>query len=433
MKNQFIKFVRKYVPIASVLLVLLVPSCTKEKPGAADKVTIKIAHFWGDSQELWQQVINEFEASHPNIHVEQQVLSFNMHVQKVLTGSAASSDVGDLILFEDWFVQELLDRDYLVDLQPYIDKSLGDTDTYPIAYTTFRSKDKHVRAFPLALGSYPLYYNKNMFDDAHIKYPDSTWTYDTLLAVAKLLTKDVDGDGKRDQYGLLLDNSGGFDGFIHSNGGSILTSDLQSGAMSTPETMDALTKWVNFVRVDSVAPQSASLLGGTSSGGSLRPFETGKFGMALLGSFLSFYKNTQFAWDIAVPPRGVAGIQALRFAQAFGIPLSSKHPAEAWEFLRWIVKDMPAKYADRLFFGLLPNSKRLANSPEYLGGTPKVNRAVIMDMIQNHSFSYWRSKWLEFRDHGFLPELDRMIAGEKTVAAGAADADRAINTVLHSR
>ncbi len=83
-----------------------------------------------------------------------------------------------------------------------------------------------------------------------------------------------------------------------------------------------------------------------------------------------------------------------------------------------------------MFFGLVPNSTRLASSEEYLQAEPKVDREVLVDLVENYSFAYWRTGWFEFRDQGFLPELDLMVAGDKTVEEGAADADRRINEVI---
>jgi multiple sugar transport system substrate-binding protein len=419
-----------FLPLLIALMILSAGCGGESKPATGGKKVIRISHWWGTVQDVWDQAIADFEKTHPDIKVEQQVLSFQVHVQKVLTNAAASADIGDLILLEDWFAQELVNRDFFVDLQPYVQRDLKPEQIFPIALETYYDKNRALRAFPIALGSYPLFYNKDMFDRAGVKYPDSTWTYDTLLAVARKLTRDTDGDGKPDEWGFLLDNSGGFDGLLYSLGGGVLTDDMQRSAFAEPRTVRALHYWVDLVQKYRVAPPNASVLGGSSSGGMLRPFETGRFGMAMLGSMLTPYSVAKFNWDIALPPKGPAGRKCLRFAAAFGIPKSSQNPDAAWEFLHWIVTEMPAKYADKMFFGQVPNSRRLASSPEYLNGTPKVDRQVVIDMIQNYSFSYWRTKWQQFRDQGFMPELDRMVNGETTVEQGASDADRRINEVL---
>ena len=60
---------------------------------------------------------------------------------------------------EDWFAQELLPRDFLADLQPYVTRDLKPDQIFPISLQTFRNGNA-LKAFPIALGSYPLFYNK---------------------------------------------------------------------------------------------------------------------------------------------------------------------------------------------------------------------------------------------------------------------------------
>jgi multiple sugar transport system substrate-binding protein len=412
------------------LLALLLASCSGDsKPESGGKRKVVISHFWADVQDVWEEAIVEFEKSHPDIDIEQQAVSFDVHYKKVLTTAAAGSDIGDLVLLEDWFAQELLEREFLVDIGPWVQRDLKPEDFFEVSLDTY-TKGGALRAFPVALGTYPLFYNKDLFDAAGVRYPDSTWTYDTLVAAARKLTRDVDGDGRNDQWGFLLDNSGGFDGTLYSLGGAVLTDDGKRSAFGEPRTIQALQFWVDLVQRYKVAPVNASVMGGSSSGGSRRPFETGRFAMAMLQSAISTYRSLPFKWDIALPPTGPAGRRALRYGAAFGIAKTSENPEDAWEFIRWVIKEMPPRFADRMFYGQVPNSRRLASSPEYLNGDPKVNRQVVIDMIEKYSFSYWRSRWLQFRDQGFLPELDQMVSGKKTVQQGAADASKRIDEVL---
>lgn len=415
--------------MAALLVGPVVMSCGgDETSDDQGRTVIRIAHWWGDSKDLWAEVIKEFERENPTIHVEQEVMSFNVLKDKVLTQSAAGESVGDLIPLEDWFAQELVQRDYFVDVKPWIDRDLKPSEYFQQSTGTFRNGET-IRAFPIALGTYPLFYNRDLFDKAHETYPDSTWTYDTLVAVAQRLTRDDDGDGKPEQWGFMLDNSGGLDGTIWSLGGRILTDDLKKGAMSEPGTLVALHFWVDLVRKYHVAPLPASIMGGTSSGGALQDFMTGRFAMAILGSH-QVTSKAPFKWDITYPPSGPAGRKVLRFAAAFGIPKSSKHPDAAWRFIRWIIQKMPPSYAARMFYGHVPNSRRLSSATEFLESEPVIHREVLVDLIDRYSFSYWRTKWFQFRDQGFLPEIDLAVQGEKSIEQAASDADRRINEVL---
>ncbi len=416
--------------LSLIILSSLLVACNESDNGSDENgvVTIRIAHWWSDAKPVWDSVIAEFEASHPNIRVRQEVMSFNVMKDKVLTQSAAGEHVGDLLPLEDWFAQELIERRFFTDLSPYLSRDIDSGQYYPIALGSFYN-DGNLQAWPIALITYPLVYNEQIFDQAGLPYPDTTWTFETLLAAAKQLTKDTDGDGKPDQYGFMLDNSGGFDGTIYSLGGAILSDDLSRSAFAEPRTIEALKFWTGLVLEYGVAPQNASILGGSSSGGSMRPFETGRFAMGIISPH-AINPNLSFPWDITMPPKGPGGRMYLRGAAAFGIPRTSEHPDEAWEFIRWIVEDMPPKYGAKIFPGTVPNSRRIAESTDYLKAQPEYNRQVLIDMIRDYSFSIWRTRWLEFRDHGFLPEVDLMVSGEKSVEDGARDADVRINEVL---
>ena len=41
-----------------------------------------------------------------------------------------------------------------------------------------------------------VYFNKKLFDQFGVAYPQDGWTWDDMLAAAQALTQDTDGDGK---------------------------------------------------------------------------------------------------------------------------------------------------------------------------------------------------------------------------------------------
>ena len=81
-------------------------------------------------------------------------------------------------------------------------------------------------AVPKDYDTIALWYNKTLFDEAGISYPDDTWTWADLKDAAKKLTKD---DGS--QYGFCagLHNQEGYYNFVYQNGGEIITDDKKSG------------------------------------------------------------------------------------------------------------------------------------------------------------------------------------------------------------
>jgi multiple sugar transport system substrate-binding protein len=55
---------------------------------------------------------------------------------------------------------------------------------------------------PYDIGVRVILYRKDLFDGAGIPAPSPTWTWDELVAGAKQLTKDLDGNGTIDQWGF---------------------------------------------------------------------------------------------------------------------------------------------------------------------------------------------------------------------------------------
>lgn len=79
------------------------------------------------------------------------------------------------------------------------------------------------------VGTYMCYYNVDMFKDYGVKTPkeyflEGNWNWDTFFEVMQKMTKDADGDGTMDTYGLPGDSFGILSPGIHKvdNSGKIL-------------------------------------------------------------------------------------------------------------------------------------------------------------------------------------------------------------------
>src|SRR5699024_11453525 len=94
--------------------------------------------------------------------------------------------------------ERYMSNDMLLNLTDKIAESdLVDVSKYPDDIKNLYTYEDKVYAVPKDVDTIALWYNKTMFDEAGIPYPDETWTWDKLVEVAKQLTKP---DGS--QYGL---------------------------------------------------------------------------------------------------------------------------------------------------------------------------------------------------------------------------------------
>jgi hypothetical protein len=141
--------------------------------------------------------------------------------------------------------------------------------------------------------------------------------------------------------------------------------------------------------------------------------------------------HATFRWDLTAPPRGSAGLLDRQNGQAFGITRTCSDPDSAWELIKWIVT-LPSKHGiNDLFFSAMPLYKPLAYSAEFLDGEPKCDRrALIAINNYGHLFTLITPGWQEWRDHGFVPNMQDMLAGRTSVRAGCAAIDKMIDEVL---
>lgn len=404
--------------------------------GGSDKVgkkQLKLVHFYMDQKSLWQSnIAEEFEKANPEIDVVIEAIPYGLYTSKILASAATGNPLGDVILIDDWFAQELFKHDYTVSLDSLFARDLKESDFYTQFFKVWRKgnrADQPLMAMPACGGVTALFYNTALFDKAGLGYPDSSWTYDTFLEAAKKLTSQ-DSDPATKTWGTIIDhgNSTGIDTYLYSNGGKILRDDLSAGAMSEPASIAAMQSYVDLVQKHKVAPQPDP----SQSMGQ-------KFLQGRVGMMLTFDVTKQelakaiFGWDIAPPPSGAGGVMSRQNGQAFGIARESKNPNEAWELIKYIVTLPHKRGVNELYSTAMPLYKPLARSKDFLEGAPRCNRQALLDINNGKVFNLITPGWQEWRDHGFVPNVQDMLAGRKSVEQGCRDIDAKINSVLSTK
>jgi multiple sugar transport system substrate-binding protein len=406
-------------------------SCGNDTKNRDGKTTLVLYHWMERDRDFWtEKVIVPFEREHPNITVRLESAPYGLYVSKVMTSIASGAAVADLLFAEDWFGQELIQRSYARNLMPYAKRDLNLDDFFDDAFQEWRGvaqKPDELYGFPASVGLTVLFYNKEMFDEAGIPYPDTTWTYDDLVRVAKQLTVDRDSDGVPDQRGLELDiQYTGLETVVYSLGGRFLSPDLSRAILTEPATINAF----NFIQDIYHKHQIASFT--TSIISPWEPFLARKAAMNLIGSHGSMdLVGTGMQWDLTMPPKGKDGLRlSRRFSMAFMIPQTSKHPDEAWELLKWILTRSPAESVDRQYLGMMPTYRPVVRSRAWLDAEPRYNRQVIVDLAEHHSLPLYTPGWQEWRDNDMTPNLTSFLTGGMTVDEFTRDTEERINAVL---
>jgi multiple sugar transport system substrate-binding protein len=153
-------------------------------------------------------------------------------------------------------------------------------DPYPkdyLGWEPYRWRERQY-GVPSAIQSTALFYNRSLFDQAGVPYPDGSWTWEQLATTAQRLTKAGPDDdstvwGVGDQGGT---NAGWMNALFNAFGGAMFTPDYRAQRFTDKETMAAMAfraSWGSRLRI------ARNVAGGTSG-----QFTGGTLAMATSGS-----------------------------------------------------------------------------------------------------------------------------------------------------
>src|SRR5258708_37988398 len=175
-------------------------------------------------------------------------------------------------------------------------------------------------------------YNKNLSDRAGLPYPTDDWTWDDFSRIARLLTRDTDGDGQIDQWGTYYDRRVFlWLPWIWSGGGDVLCPDGKSasGCLDSPTSIAALRWYTGCVTRDSIVPRAFNLR--RTLGDNRRLFSSGRVAMLTAGHFwipnLRPYleQHGLRVGFVEIPHRAGYPPVTVLYASGFAVPVGAPH------------------------------------------------------------------------------------------------------------
>ena len=169
--------------------------------------------------------IEKFEAEHPNVKVEYTSGIRVEDYTEWLSGQYLLGQEPDVmvILPEDFVI--FSDTASLRELDPFMkqDPEVDLSGFYPAALQAGADKGKQY-ALPLECVPQMMFFNKTLLQKEHIRIPDNDWTWDEFYSLCEQLTRDTDGDGIVDQFGVY---DYGWEEALVANGCSLFSEDGQ--------------------------------------------------------------------------------------------------------------------------------------------------------------------------------------------------------------
>jgi multiple sugar transport system substrate-binding protein len=384
----------------------------------------------GTQELVTGDLIPGFEELNPGVKLEYEALPWEQYWTKIAT-LAASGTMPDVYCNSVAYLWDHANKGMSANVQALFDRDLKPEDYFMdlTAVERYPDGEGDLYGFPFRWVDGALFYNKALFDEAGLEYPDDTWTYDDVLAAAQELTKDTDGDGEVDQWGLLASmNHIMLDSIIKSNGGQVVDDTYSTCMLTEPEALEAIQWITDLVQVHGVSP-SPTVVQGFAEG----IFPSGKVAMQIDGSYMTvpFKDITDFEWDVTWQPQGTTGRVVYGGPDSLSISKNTPYLEEAWAFMKYMISPEIQARGDLIGLGSMPILQSAAFSDAWIEaeGQP-ANAKIFADSGPFVEGADFGSQWIEWRATIMNNELDQALLGQRSAEESAAAACQAINDVL---
>ncbi len=330
----------------------------------AKDVTLRFTVWDGDeSLRILRDLCRQFEKENPGIKVRLENFSdYNLYHQKMLVQYAGNA-APDVAMMDMGHFQALANRKAILPLNGFFEKTPGfDIGEFYKPIVDAHSLNGICYVLPRDIAPQGLiYYNKKLFDEAGIPYPDGSWTWDfqvrpelrekDFLWVMQQLTKFGE-DGKPTQYGFTAGwPAQAVDTFMFGYGLDYVDDYAHPTKIyyNLPDMvriyefyMDLTTKkkWMpSNQEVSSVLQSTTQQLFVQQK---VAMFQNGIWEVPNMRKMLKPGEKGFFEWDIALYPacaRDVTGKRRRSFptgGSGYSIFSTTKHPEEAWKLVTFM-------------------------------------------------------------------------------------------------
>ncbi|NLE99669.1 MAG: extracellular solute-binding protein [Anaerolineales bacterium] len=332
---------------------------------ASEPIEVIFWHNTGEApiQERLDNLAARFADENPGLTATCEYMGTGREVmEKVITSIAGDEPPHLSFGYPHWAVKFLEDG-ATVSLSPYIDGDAEfDKNDHQDATWIPATWKGQIAAMPQTYHPYILYYNTEAFEEVGATIPKD---WEELYDTAKLLTRDTDGDGQLDRWGLDLawDDAWHWLVFHRNNGGEFINEARTEFLWNTPEGIEAM----EFV--DSLFNEIKAVPEGSVEQG----FQMGLIGMTMAGPWrIEGYLAGNAPVDVALIPWKKRPLAEANVDMVIMYETSQAEQDAAWEFLKLFVgPDFQMSVAQQgYYYPLLKSVAADAGYKSWLEETP---------------------------------------------------------------
>lgn len=324
-------------------LIWMIASDTyKMLPGFYEK-TIRIGVFsdsyWGVqngySYKLLEDAIARFEEQHPGMQVEYVSGIIKEDYSEWLSGQMMKGKAPDLFFVPGEHFNDFAEAGVLEDLTPFIE---GDREFSPERYYTsayeYGNYEGVQYALPYECAPKLMFVNKSILQQEGLAMPGNQWTWEDFYNICRDVTKDTDGNGTIDQFGVVgytwedAFDSNGVALFDERGTECYLTDEKAKAAISFMDRVEELNRGY------SVSSKEFAL-----GNVVFQPMLFSEY-RAYKSYPLSIKKYSGFEWDCVTMPAGPDGSNISRLdTLTLAMSKTTVHSQETWELMKFLTGD----------------------------------------------------------------------------------------------
>ncbi|MEU4743753.1 extracellular solute-binding protein [Actinosynnema sp. NPDC023658] len=401
---------------AVALAATLVAACGGGGGDSGDgKVKLSIGIF---SDFGYTNLIQEYQAAHPGIEVEQRTVKMEQHHTQLATQLAGGRGAADIVAIEEGNITQFRQsKDKFVNLADYGAKELeSQWAAWKWNQGTTDNGD-FVLGLGTDMGSLALCYRRDLFEAAGLpadrEEVGKLWpTWEKYLEVADTFTRKTPDkkfvDAAQNVYKAILDQTeeGYFakadDSFIGGENEQVERAFTLAASLGEKKQTGALAP---FSQDWNVALKQASFATTTCPAWALALIKAGA-GDEAAGK-----------WDVAAAPGGGGNWGGSFLA----VPKQGKHPKEAYELAKWLTSPEQQK---RIFkeTGNLPSEPAAYQDPEVTATTNEYFNAAPVGRIFGDSAESLEPTYRGTKDSKVTPVFNNALSRVETGKQSSADA-----------
>ena len=322
------------------------------------------------NRDVFQKLVTKFNQQHPDIQVESlYVGQADQQLPKILAAVVGDA-APDLLWFGPMLTGQLVELNAIEPLDKLWNSSSVSKEIDPVLRESMEYEN-HLWSVPFGTNNIGIFYRPSLFKAAGIQKIPTTWT--ELRTTAKQLTRDTNGDGKVDKYGMLLPLGKGewtvfmWLPFMWSAGGELQSNPETANSVpkiqttiDTPGSIAALELWHNLIAAGS------AILYSPERGYELDNFMAGKVAMQLTGPWTlgQLAGNKEVDYDVMPIPINNRSATGVGGEHVFMMKSNPQHQQAAWKFMEYLLsQEFQTEWA--LGTGYLPVNMKSRQHPRY--------------------------------------------------------------------